>query len=338
MRGLLSDAVRNLRHAGLDAVKEVAWRTYLSVGSPTAPDPVLEADWDLLIVLDACRADLFEAVVSEGDSDFQAGVTRVSPASSSPEWLEAVFGAAPRAALSGLGYVTGNPYTDAHLSPSAFGLLDEVWRYAWDDDLGTIPPGPITDRAIVAGRERDLDRLVVHYMQPHFPPLPATATGTSASNSDSNSSSDSNPKPASNTGVDARAGNDGGERGGRHMAAQEWGDRPLSVWEELRFGRPVESAWAEYRANLECVLADVEVLLSNVDAERAVVTADHGNAFGERYIYGHPGGVDLPCLREVPWCVTAATDGATREPEEYDPDRRGPAGVDERLAELGYRT
>lgn len=304
---LLSDVSRNLRHAGLDAVKEVVWRTYLSIGPPTSPDPVLEADWDLLIVLDACRADLFEAVVGGDDCDcddgFRAGETRVSPASSSPEWLEAVFGTAPPEALRGLGYVTGNPYTDAHLSRSAFGLLDEVWRYAWDDDLGTIPPRPITDRAIAAGRERDLDRLVVHYMQPHFPSVVGS----------------------------------GEKDTGEGLAAEEWGDRPISIWEELRFGRPVESAWAAYRANLERVLADVEVLLSNVDAERAVLTADHGNAFGERHIYGHPSGVDLPCLREVPWSVTTATDRTTREPDGYDRVPDSPAGVEKRLSELGYR-
>jgi hypothetical protein len=308
MKRLLAEVVRNLRHAPLDAAREVAWRTYLSIGPPTPPDPVLGADWDLLVVLDACRADLFESVVGGGDYDISVGATRISPGSASTEWLDAVFGAAAPDALADLGYVTGNPYTDARLSGSALGYLDEVWRYAWDDALGTIPPRPITDRAIAAGRERDLDRLVVHYMQPHFPPVTADP--------------------------------DAGE--GEGLAADEWGDRPVSVWEDLRLGGSVESAWAAYRRNLERVLADVEVLLSNVDAERAVVTADHGNAFGERYIYGHPEGVDLPCLREVPWSVTSAADRGTRTPAAYDRipdgDADTDAGVDDRLSSLGYRT
>ncbi|MFC6838028.1 hypothetical protein [Halomarina ordinaria] len=303
MKQLLSAASRNLRYAGVDAVREVLWRTYLSVRPRTPADPVLDADWDLLVVLDACRADLFETVVADGDYDFEAGQTRISPGSSSVEWLAAVFGDAPPGALADLGYVTANPYSEAHLDAEAFGLLDEVWRDAWDADLGTVPPRPVTDRAVAAAREAAPDRLVVHYMQPHFP---AIATGT-----------------------------------GERRTAEAWGDEPMSIWEDLRFGGDADRAWADYRANLELVLEEVTALLSNVDADRAVVTADHGNAFGERHIYGHPGGVDLPCLREVPWCETSATDRGTRT---VPTDRRSERttvdadAVDARLRSLGYRT
>jgi len=297
MTGLLRTAYRNLRYAGLDALREVAWRTYLSAGAPTPPDPVLGADWDVLIVLDACRVDLFESVVADRDLTFDAVETRISPASSSIEWLQSVFGAAGPRDLSGVGYVTGNPYTDAYLDDDTLAYVDEVWRDGWDDDLGTVPPRPVTDRAITAGRERDLDRLIVHYMQPHFPSL--------------------------RTGGDARA-------------VSEWGDEPMSVWEELRFGRDPADVWAEYRWNLQQVLDDVALLTENVALGRAVVTADHGNAFGERYIYGHPGGVDLPCLREVPWAVTTATDERTHEPAEHTGEEPT-ATVDDRLESLGYK-
>jgi hypothetical protein len=294
---------RALRYAGFDAVREFVARNYHSLRSSLDPDPVLDADWDLLVVLDACRADLYETVVAEGEYDgLEAGETRISPGSSTTEWLRAVFGTASDGVVGSIGYVSGNPYTGRLLDPERFGVLEEVWRYAWDDELGTIRPRNVTDRAIAVGREHDVDRLVVHYMQPHFPSV-----------------------------VDPQ---DGG------VSLATFGDEQMAVWKDLRYGwRDVPSVWEHYRRNLEVVLGEVEVLLTNVDADRAVVTADHGNAFGEKHIYGHPSSVDLPCLREVPWCVTTATDYGAHQPaiRENPSETETPDDpIDDRLRSLGY--
>lgn len=303
VRKTVEVAARNLRYAGLDAVREFVWRTVHSASSTTDADPVLDADWNVLVVLDACRGDLFASVVGNGDYDrIPVGETRTSPASSSEEWLTSVFGDAADADLANLAYVTGNPFSAVVLDETRFAALDDVWRDAWDDALGTIPPNPITDRAIDVWRNGEADRMVVHYMQPHFPSLADPA--------------------------------------GDGVPLEAFGDRPMSVWEDLRFGRrDVDDVRARYRANLEVVLEEVESLLANLDADRVVVTADHGNAFGEKHIYGHPGGVDLPCLREVPWSVTNGTDTRSREPltrrDDVQPDG---LPVEDRLEKLGYRT
>ncbi|ERG88701.1 MAG: hypothetical protein J07HX5_00847, partial [halophilic archaeon J07HX5] len=56
-------------------------------------------------------------------------------------------------------------------------------------------------------------------------------------------------------------------------------------------------------------------------------------------LYGHPGGVDVPCLRRVPWCVTSATDTRSREPGGSDKaDETDRSVVADRLEDLGYRT
>jgi len=296
-------AARNLRGAGLGAVREFVSRSYLRYGRSLSADPVFDADWDLLVVLDACRADLWAEVV-DPDSALPVGTTRVSPGGTSTEWLAAVFGETPPERLSSVGYVTANPYSADHVDGAALGHLREVWRDAWDDDLGTVRPRAVTDAAIRAGREHDLDRLVVHYMQPHFPSI-----------------------------VDDR---DGG------VELEAFGDEPLSVWEDLRFGRRSRAeVWRAYRANLRAVLPEVELLLSNVDADRAVITADHGNALGERGLYGHAAGLALRPLREVPWAVTTAADTGSYDPPPaaVDDDERGTptAEVAARLERLGYR-
>jgi hypothetical protein len=55
------------------------------------------------------------------------------------------------------------------LAADDFLHVDEVWADGWDDQLGTVPPRTVTDRAIHAGRSLPADRLIVHYMQPHQP-------------------------------------------------------------------------------------------------------------------------------------------------------------------------
>ncbi|GAA0267229.1 alkaline phosphatase family protein [Halobacterium noricense] len=303
----VANVARNLRYRGVDAVRELASLVAYSLQSTTDPDPVLDADWDVLVLLDACRADLFADVAADADYDSLPAEpgSRTSPASSSVEWLETVFGGASDDALADLAYVTGNPYSASKIDHDRFHTVDEVWRYAWDDDLGTIPPRPVTDAAIRTGRESTADRMVVHYMQPHFPSV-----------------------------VEREQRSEGVE-------LDEFGDDEMSVWDDLRFGHRSEAdAWKSYRQNLEYVLDDLALLFENLDAERVVVTADHGNAFGEHHVYGHPGGVDLPVLREVPWWETTTTDTYSHDPDAAGRDDTGEGGdvIEERLEDLGYRT
>ncbi len=302
-----ANVARDLRYRGVDAVREFASMVTHSLRSTTDPDPVLDADWDALVVLDACRADLFAEVAADAAYDFlpEDPGSRTSPASSSVEWMESVFGGAPDGALADVAYVTGNPYSASKIDHGRFHSVEEVWRYAWDDALGTIPPRPVTDAAVRTGRETDADRLLVHYMQPHFPSVAAR------------------------------------EQRSEGVELDEFGDDEMSVWDDLRFGRRSEAdAWQSYRENLELVLDDLELLFANLDADRVVVTADHGNAFGEHHLYGHPGGVDVPVLREVPWCETTAADTRSHEPEAAGRDDTGDDGdvIEARLEDLGYRT
>jgi len=303
---LARESVRNLRHGGPSVVLEALARGYLTL-KPMAGDPVYDEEWDLLVILDACRTDLWADVAAERNR-FGPAETRTSVGGTSTEWLAETTDDAGDA-LRETAYVTGNPYSASYVDSGEFALIDEVWRYAWDDDAGTIPARPITDRAIRAGRESGdrFERTIVHYMQPHFPCVPEVE-GTTA--------------------------------GSEGIALDRFGEEPISVWEELRFGqRDPEEVWRAYRANLAYILDDLELLLENVDAERVAVTADHGNAVGEYWLYGHVGGVAHPGIREVPWYETTASDQRTHDPATYETvghGAEGDAAVAERLQALGY--
>lgn len=59
-------------------------------------------------------------------------------------------------------------------------------------------------------------------------------------------------------------------------------------------------AWEAYLGNLELVLQHVEEILEELEG-KTVITADHGELFGEKGLYGHREGVYTKELVEVPW-------------------------------------
>ncbi|WP_018256167.1 alkaline phosphatase family protein [Halomicrobium katesii] len=121
-----------------------------------------DANWDTLIVLDACRADLFE---EHSDLDrFDTYETVVSPGSSTLEWTEQTF----PGEYGDIVYVNGNPNV-SEVAGENFHKIIDVWRGGFDADLNTVPPEPVMDAAIDAHEAFSDKRIVVHFMQPHQP-------------------------------------------------------------------------------------------------------------------------------------------------------------------------
>lgn len=255
--------------------------------------PIFERDWDVLVILDACRVDALREVQDEYDF-LEAIQTLTSRGSSSYSWLERNFSPEFSAELDRTAYVSGNPFTDDFLDEDSIGHLESLNDVAYDTELATVPARPITDRAISVMRESTPDRLIVHYMQPHFPSVPDPVTLCE--------------KDHHTIAIDChRAGCVSTER-----------------------------VWDAYIENLRYVLDETEVLLSSIDADRVVISADHGEAFGEFRVFGHPS-IPIPQLRKVPWAVTSASDTGDYEPT-YEPGDGEPnTDLSERLEALGYK-
>ncbi|KPN30681.1 hypothetical protein SY89_01417 [Halolamina pelagica] len=127
---------------------------------------------------------------------------------------------------------------------------------------------------------------------------------------------------------------------GDRADADERGAAQRSVWDLLQMGDLSRAdAWDAYRDNLRWVLDDgVAPLLENIDADRVVLSSDHGEAFGEWNLYGHYRHVPAAALREVPWIVTSATDSGQLEPEvEPEEIHLTDDTINERLTALGYQ-
>lgn len=302
-REWLDDARDHVRRDGWVGAKEAAYEFYAGAARNVGKrwnygDCIYEREWNLLIVLDACRWDLMAEVT--GEYEFVDENTTYSAGSSSGEWTEKNFDEKYAEEMKRTALVTGNPYSETHLEESDFLLLDEVWRYGFDEDVRTIPAEAMTDRAISVCREYGPERIIVHYMQPHHPFV---------------------RKPMD-----------------KGIPRREFGSTPWdNVWHKLRKGEvDREAVWEGYLDNLRYVLDHVEILLENVNADSAVITSDHGNLLGEFGLYAHPDYVPLPALKRVPWCETTADDTGAYEPDEWTEESHG-ISVEEQLRHLGYK-
>lgn len=263
-----------------------------------------EEDWDNLLLLDACRYDTFEEL-----SDLPG---RLEPqyvrSSSTIEFLKRYL---DQRDLSDTVYVTANPQhhrkSERGFIATQFCEVIDVWQEdGWDESVRTVRP-----ETVAAAAERALDRypnkrLVVHFLQPHYPYL--------------------------------------GPTGQEHFDNDS-----LDFFNRVLRGEidvDDETLRQAYRENLEVTLPSVERLLDSLGG-KTVVSADHGEMFGERAFplpmreYGHPTGIYTDELTRVPWLVhdtgprreitASSPTTATDDAEDVASDV-----VQERLRDLGY--
>lgn len=282
---------------------------------------VYDRDWDVLILLDGCRTDSMKELLSNQANHHTFGSLQ-SVGSSSREWMAKTFHPSRRDEVADTMYITANPYTNEILSPggaernfspfnpqnwpslnkSDFAHLEEVWKYGWVQKLGTVPPRRVTDRAISLSRSLDTKRLIIHYMQPHQPFLPIIQ--------------------------------DNGAGNSNLQNDHDWAKK--NCWQALYRGEiSREIVKNAYLDNLSLVLNEVSLLLRNIDGKTTIISSDHGNAFGEWGIYGHPAGFLHPAVKTVPWVNTTATDFHRYSPPETETNSVD-VTVEERLDRLGY--
>lgn len=264
---------------------------------------VYECDWDLLVVLDACRADALQAVAAEYEF-LPAEVPSVrSVGPSSDPWIERTFDTAHERTVARTAYLSANPHTEGFhdgrypVDAGAFARLDNVFDWGFDEEHGTVPPGVLTDHAVAFLRDESPDRTILHYMQPHTPYRGLDMDGIRQSST---------------------------------------GTFRETVWDLILSEKLTrDRAWELYLDNLRWALDEVAVLLRSVNADRVVITADHGECFGEFGAYGHSPSGGFDALLSVPWVETTATDDESYEPS-LD-EARGPSvDVQEQLEHLGY--
>lgn len=287
----------------------VVSRCFKGPGKPEA-DPVVQQDWDNLVILDACRYDLFEEVYDTcplpGTLD-----SRRSVESGTPGFLAENFG---NKTFHDTVYISGNPYVETDLPEGTFHAVDSVWKDGWDDHLQTVPPETMAKRTLEAATEFPDKRLISHFLQPHAPFVGEVDLGK-----------------RDTFAIREKA-----------LAGAETTQSHKTPFEMLEGGQVThEEVWEAYRSNLERAWPSVRQLLNELKG-RTAVTSDHGNAMGERAwpfpirVYGHPLGILIPSLTKVPWLTNTNGERPTVKAEQPILEDEVSAKTSERLRMLGY--
>lgn len=224
---------------------------------------VMAEDWDTLVVFDACRADFFERTWPPESVDSYRRVT--SKGSWTVEWATRNF----KREYGDTVYTTANPLISKHVDGKWHRLI-ELWNDSFDEDIGSVHPNTVTERAIQAHEEHPHKRHIIHYIQPHAPFI-------------------------------------NGERLNSIENQRDSGQRFGDSWDALRRGEVQrEEIRRAYEANVEVLKEPVDALLSSIDG-KIVLTADHGEVFNQYSwplpirVCGHPPDQRLSDLVRVPW-------------------------------------
>ncbi len=271
---------------------------------------MMAEDWDLLLILDACRHDLFEeANTIPGDFSY-----RISPGSSTSEFLDTTIVGEN---FHDTVYITANPqHVKKDIRESFYDIIP-VWKTNWDKSLRTVHPQSVVEAALDANKRYPNKRLLIHFMQPHYPFI-----------------------GGKNKQIDEQRGSS--IAGDYHDLKTEG---LKTVWEKLEDGDlSYEAVWKGYKNNLELVLPHVQEIADKCEG-KSVVTSDHGNLLGEfvfsrmQRIYAHPNSLHVPNLVKVPWLEIPYE---RRRKVVSEPPRNSPnhekdnTAVQERLQDLGY--
>ncbi|KXA90699.1 hypothetical protein AKJ57_03960 [candidate division MSBL1 archaeon SCGC-AAA259A05] len=261
---------------------------------------IMEEEWDILVIVDACRYDYFEKVYR----DYLEGTLRkvTSPATRTSDWLRSVFG---NEKFEDVVYISGNPYinsqgielADGFNAKNNFYKVIDVWDYGWNDDLKTVPPEKISKATRMARAKYPNKRLISHFMQPHHPYLSIGPVQKEMANimSRGKENKKTTNKLRNFLGkymekifglkktYKLRKALGLTQKRELETIARKYGNKKL---EKL------------YEKNLRKALEKVSDLVERMPG-KMVVTSDHGELLGEDGCYGHLSGHEV--LKEVPW-------------------------------------
>lgn len=250
-------------------------------------DRIESVEWDVLIILDACRYDTLFAL-----ADWAVVDRAVSPATATGPFLT---GARDRGVFDDTIYISANPQSERHIPGDNIDHIP-IYNTHWNDRLRTVKADAVYDE--VYDLVEDSTRIVAHTVQPHYPHICRI---------------DNRTFPVPN---------------GLHPA-----ELPVNTDEEFRIQSvlshglvDLEDVRKSYRISVryawETAIRTAAKLVNQ--GQTVVITADHGELFGEWGFVEHPTNVPLRALIDVPWVVFSPHEHSTS------------TDLTDRLAALGY--
>lgn len=261
MRGILEKDWRSIassvQQGKWDKILASLYRLYYQRRDHKGVD-VAEEDWDYLIILDACRFDMFRNhhTLDCGHLDKKVSVGAHSGEFYDRNWNQdhediVMVTANPHASGLQKGWYDYEKFD----GNEHFHDMKELYFEDNPRDEAKLSPEYVIEHALETVEEYPNKRIAVHIMSPHDPYIGPSALDGSV-----------------------------GMRGYRKRGY---------TWDEIK---------QLYIEDLHRALDAVKTFIEQVNG-KIVVTADHGETFGEYGLIKHPHGVHIKELVEVPWYV-----------------------------------
>ncbi|MFW6173772.1 MAG: hypothetical protein ACOC5T_08510 [Elusimicrobiota bacterium] len=277
---------------------------------------VMEEDWDYLIILDACRYDYFEKVYTqyvEGDLE-----KRNSDAGATQEWLYNTF---PNDYdYFDISYFSANPWINSKgfslkdmdasydwCASHTFNHIVDLWEHYWDEDIGTVKPNKVVEGFHKAPK---MKRSIIHFVQPHLPFIHPESKFKMIWGGKKKIENERKYKDEKQVSILKRIRNylfyDINRKIFRDKLL-EWRIRkifdvpPLNRYEEIYQLGQLDRVPEFYEHSIKESLNAVLEIIDSAEG-KIVITADHGECFGEYNTWGHENENHNPILTTVPWC------------------------------------
>ncbi len=276
---------------------------------------VFDYQWDLLIILDTCRVDAIRAVSDE--FSFITDIDSItSVGSASREWVQKTFVKEYEQEISNTAYVTANPWIErvvdnrqyldkgkprwTTVSTNSIGHIEHVWKLREEMGKRAHPEGTAAPELVTDVAIQSGRKLDFDRMIVHYVPPHHSYVANALE--------------------------------GRPLNRHE-----SDPFQYLREGNSRKKVWNSYLDELRWGLEWVNVLISNIDAPKTIITSDHGEAFGEFGRYMHDPSLIVPAVKNVPWVETTASDKETRKTTNYDIEASS-INIDtkDQLSAMGY--
>lgn len=268
---------------------------------------IMAEDWDTLILLDACRYDDFEEINQISGELTQ----KISKGVDSKEFIEKNFAGKQ---FHDTVYVTANPHFKMIDNNTFHEIISEPIS-KWNSEYQCVRPHKVTTAAVEAHRKYPNKRIIVHYMQPHDPPLGPTAE---------------------------KLRKDAQINGPVSSQNENNGKRIMQLVAEGKISE--KAAHKAYQETLEIVLDEVNSLLEDITG-KIVISSDHGEMFGESpypllgNLYEHYQNPKTIELCGVPWLVVKTSSKRRKIISEDSISSSSVADdeIEKQLEALGYK-
>jgi len=260
---------------------------------------ILNEDWDILIILDACRFDAFSDVYKEF---FEDGILKkaISPATHTMEFLNKIF----KGFYDDIIYISATPFVNSSRTVTHrengktwtfnaskhFHKVVDAWDFGWNEELQNVHPKEVNKAFIREYLKYPKKRFILHYMQPHRPFISVKEAGHS------HTSDDNAPQKLSIKGLAQKYLSE----------TLIWkikkvlGIKTNSVVEKIYRNKGWDGVKEIYKNEIRLALKYVSMIVNSISANY-IITADHGERLGE-YLFRdrHAGKRDREVI-EVPW-------------------------------------